>query len=345
MRESNIGILAADYYIPETFETAKEAVEKYGASKEKIKHNGFKKVHVAETETLADMAYEACMKTIKRADIDPLEIDLLIYARAGIPDNFWHPEYAKLQDRIGAKNAYSYAVDQSCNAQMVALDIALGKLSSDERMDTVLIVSSDKTQLPFINRWTSAGSLAFCDGASAGIIRKGINKNKIFKLKFKTDGRFAEMQKLKIGYNMPIQDNIPIDWFKIDLHQLAVEVLTPENEDLKERVEWYRKVMKDGSKKIMEELLNDCNMKKSDVDFLLAYNYNKPAMKEFGASLDLPIDKTNWYISEDYGHLGPADIFFNFTKLIDDVKIKSGDKLAVFSAGSGYSWSSGILEI
>ena len=76
-----IGMSGWGSYIPETFVSAAEIAEKSGIpEKVIIEKIGLKKKPIAsEKETPAFMAAEAARKAIRMAEIDPLDIDCVIY--------------------------------------------------------------------------------------------------------------------------------------------------------------------------------------------------------------------------------------------------------------------------
>src|SRR6266404_6191121 len=108
---ATIGILEANYYLPETkktlsqiFEDEEKPTEAFAANVDFEKDIGIEALHVARKETAADLCIKAAKLTLAKSGIDPKEIDLIIDFTS-IPEDYVAPTWSaagQVQEPMGA---------------------------------------------------------------------------------------------------------------------------------------------------------------------------------------------------------------------------------------------------
>ncbi len=166
-----VSIVSTGRYVPDNVIYTKDVIESQNIPLKTVKELAIDKVHVAVDEEASDMAIKASILAIKKAGINPKDIDVVVYSNT-IPDYLRWSDAARIANEIGATNAYAFRIEQFCCGGMAGLDFAYSKLKADPDMETVLVVCSDKFSMPIINRWTSASANYYGDGASACIVKK-----------------------------------------------------------------------------------------------------------------------------------------------------------------------------
>lgn len=343
MDKQVVGLRAFGVYEPSLVVSVAEVKGKEGLTEEIINDLGIKEVRVAgENEHPCEMAVAAAQNALQAADLTPNDINVVIYTNTFLSEyNLW-ADYAYIQNQLKIKNAYSLKLCQACNSQLLAMDYAKAKLLSDETVQNVLIISSERWDEHYINRFTSAASCFYGDGASAVIMTKGTKENHLLGLEFFTDGSYSDLHYIPMGGTK----------IKIDAHGLKNRLYRFEpRETCKKhlqtetaREEFWRKIVgKNGE--LMERLLLKNNLRKTDLNFFVMYNMSKKVAEEICRLFDKSIDQSSFYLSEKYGHIGSTDICFNLAKVIQDQKVKKGDYVGLISVGFGFSWGVGLIRI
>ncbi|GAU79282.1 3-oxoacyl-ACP synthase III family protein [Fusibacter sp. 3D3] len=339
---SGIGISGSGSYAPKNVMYTDHVKSIFNFTEAYIQKIGISKVHIAdETEYPTDMAIQASKDAIKDAGILPEDINIIIYSYGGFPEYFMWAEYAKIQYEIGAINASAMRFDQACNAQIIALDYAVSKIKADENINHILIVSADMFKEPIVNRWKTADACIWGDGASAAIISRGVTDHEIIDVVNMTDGALNHLWRIPVGGTVtPLEpEHIEQNLFRIDMNRFALEYLKDDAE--RERVS---KRIVNTNIKTFEKLLEKIKKEKSDVNKIITYNVGKFIIENISKMLCVNLADTSWEYGSQHGHMGPADIFFNYDQMKKNNKIKSGDLVVLFSAGTGFSTASAAIQ-
>ncbi len=339
---SGIGISGSGSYAPRKAVYTEQVKAQFDFTDEYLKKIGINKVHIAdETEYPTDMAILASKEAIKDAGIRPEDINIIIYSYGGFPEYFMWAEYAKIQHEIGAINAAAMRFDQACNAQIIALDYAVSKIKADEHINHVLIVSADMFKEPIVNRWKTADACIWGDGASAAIISRGVTDHEIIDVVNMTDGALNHLWRIPVGGTVaPLEpEHIEQRLFQIDMNRFALEFLKEDAE--RERVS--KQIVKTNIE-TFNRLLKKIKREKGDVNKIVTYNVGKFIIESISHMLGVKLADTSWEYGSQYGHMGPADIFFNYDQMKKNNRIQRGDLVVLFSAGTGFSTASAAIQ-
>jgi len=335
-----IGIRATGRYSPKHFILTKDIIEEEGLSAKEVESISTNRVFIAKDEEPTDMAIKAAKEAINKADISPKEIDVIIYSGV-FSDYLRWSEAARVQYEIGAKNSYAFKIEQGCNGSMASIDYAFSRLKTDYDINNILVVSGDKFEKPIINRWKAASANYYGDGASAGILSRENVKFNILGTHCIADGSFNHLWKIPVGgvAEPATEENVLAGEFNMDCKKTAAEYLS---DDIKK--EQLYNTLVNNNKKVMLDLLNRLNYSIEDIDKVVLYNVGKHVLDKIIPILGVEEDKTSTYISYEHGHMGATDILFNLDKMLEDGKFEDNDKIMLFSAGAGFTWSSTLLE-
>ena len=144
--------------------------------------------YASSQETVAKMATEACLSALLDAEIDALDIDLVILATATNPAQL--PNLAmEIATNIGAINAGAYDIGAACSGFSYGLAIASSAvLSGDAR--NVLIVGSER-MTDFVSETDRGTAFLFADGAGAFVVT-GSEKTEISSPVWGSDGNLND---------------------------------------------------------------------------------------------------------------------------------------------------------
>lgn len=331
----NIGIVSTGTYIPEKVMTGKEISEKAGIPISVVEDKmGIKKKPIpGDDDHTCEMGIKAAKKAIEKANIDPSEIDLVIYIGEE------HKEYPlwtagiKLQEAIGAYEAWAFDVALRCGTTMMALKLAKSMMLTDPSIKTVLLAGGYRN-VDFINYENPRTRFMFnlAAGGGAIILRKGHHENLLLETEMMTDGSFSEDVVVVAGGTKH-----PISKEALDAKLNYLDVLDPEG--MKRRLE--QKSM-DNFLKVIKKTVSKSGYKISDIHYLGILHMKRSAheyvLRELGMSEEQSI-----YL-EDYGHIGQIDQILSLELALDQGKISDGDLVVLVSAGIGYAWGATAIK-
>ncbi|MBT2727376.1 3-oxoacyl-ACP synthase [Bacillus sp. ISL-75] len=330
-----IGILSTGIYLPEEFLTGKEIAEMADIPVSVVEEKmGIKKKYIPGPEDhTCEMGIVAAKQAIAKAGIDPMDIDLVIYIGEE------HKEYPlwtagiKLQEAVGALNAWAFDVALRCGTTVMALKVAKSMMIADPGIQTVLLAGGYRN-VDFINYDNPRTRFMFNLGAGGGaiLLKKGHNENLLMETEIITDGSFSDDVVVVSGGTKN-----PITKEAIAQRLNKLDVLDPEG--MKERLE--QKSM-NNFLKVIRESLRKSGFSEKDISYLGILHMKKSAheyvLNELGLSEEQSI-----YL-EDYGHIGQIDQILSLELALSDGKVKEGDVVVLVSAGIGYAWGATTIK-
>ena len=330
-----IGIVSTGLYLPEEYLTGREIAEKAGIPTNVVEEKmGIKKKYVpGPDDHTCEMGIIAAKQAIERAGINPLEIDVVIYIGEE------HKEYPlwtagiKLQEEVGALNAWAFDVALRCGTTVMALKVAKSLMMADPTTNTVLLAGGYRN-VDFIDYQNPRTRFMFNLGAGGGaiLLKKGHNENILLETELVTDGSFSEDVVVVSGGTKS-----PITKEAIEQRTNKLDVLDPEG--MKQRLEQKSMV---NFIKVIRESMRKSGYKDEDISYLAMLHMKKSAheyvLKELGLSGEQSI-----YL-EDYGHIGQIDQILSLELALKEGKVKEGDLVVFVSAGIGYAWGATTIK-
>lgn len=328
--KEKVGILSTGVYIPDNYMDSEEIADKTGIPEDVIRNKfGIKKKPIpGKNDHTCAMGVKAANTAIKKADVDPENIDLVIWAGAE------HKEYPmwtasiKLQHEIGAKNAWAFDIALRCGTMIMAMKVAKDMLLSNENMETVLIGSGYRNgdlidfDNPKVSFMYNLGA-----GGTAAILKKNINKNEILKATARTDGSLSESVVVPAGGT---KKELTPDGLENNEHHL--DVLQPEF--MKERL---NEVSIDNFVGVVKDSVKDSGYTMDDVDYIailhMKYSAHQFMLEQLGLT-----EQQSIYLDE-YGHIGQNDQIISLELALEEGKVEPGDLVVFVSAGIGYAWN------
>jgi 3-oxoacyl-[acyl-carrier-protein] synthase-3 len=330
-----IGILSTGIYLPEQFLTGKEIAEMADIPVSVVEEKmGIKKKYIPGPEDhTCEMGIVAAKQAIAKAGIDPMDIDLVIYIGEE------HKEYPlwtagiKLQEAVGALNAWAFDVALRCGTTVMALKVAKSMMIADPGIQTVLLAGGYRN-VDFIDYDNPRTRFMFNLGAGGGaiLLKSGHNENLLMETDIITDGSFSDDVVVVSGGTKN-----PITKEAIAQRLNKLDVLDPEG--MKERLE--QKSM-NNFLKVIRESLRKSGFSEKEISYLGILHMKKSAheyvLNELGLSEEQSI-----YL-EDYGHIGQIDQILSLELALSDGKVKEGDVVVLVSAGIGYAWGATTIK-
>ena len=274
-----------------------------------------------------EMSVKAARDAIAEAKIDAKDIDVIIYIGEE------HKEYPlwtaaiKIQEEIGAANAWAFDVQLRCGTAIMAMKVAKSLMLADESIKTVLLAGGYRNH-DFIDYENKRTRFMFNLGAGAGalVLQKDVGGHELLEAELITDGSFSEDVVVPVGgTKQPLTPEL------LQSGRYILDVLDPEGMKLRleqKSLSNFLKVIRRSLEKsgYTEQQLNYVamlHMKKSAHDYVLT---------ELGLT-----EENSIYLSH-YGHIGQIDQILSLYLARQQGKLHEGNIISLVSAGIGYAW-------
>ena len=294
--------------------------------------SGIKERHYAgEGIGSSDLAYEAALKAIEKAQIDVTEIDFIIAATLS-PDHYFPGIGVLVQAKLGLKNIGALDVRNQCSGFIYALSVA-DQYIRNGTYKKILLVAAEKqsANLDYSDNGRDLAVL-FGDGGAAVIIEPGnADENRgILSTHLFSDGNYVE----DLWMQRPSCKDQPC--FSVDM--VTEKKLFPSMNG--------KNVFKTAIVKMPEAVRTALvynNMTIEDVDHLIPHQANERISLMVARNLKIPVEKVIRNIHK-YGNTTAASIPIALDEAIEAGRIKRGDMVMLTAFGSGYTWASAAIK-
>ncbi len=326
MNKITAAITAVGAYVPEfvlsnqVLETMVDTNDEWITARTGIKERRILKDDEKGTSYLAIKAAE---DLITKANIDPLEIDLVLMATA-TPDMPVAATGAYVATQIGATNAFAYDLQAACSSFLYGMSTAAAYIESG-RYKKVLLIGADKMSsiVDYTDRTTC---IIFGDGAGAVLFEPN------------TEGLGLQDEYLR-------SDGIGRDFLKIDaggsLHPATLETVKENRHAIRQDGKTVFKYAVTNMADASEAILKRNNLTNEDVNWLVPHQANKRIIDATAQRMNLEDSKVLMNI-ERYGNTTSATlplVLYDFEHLF-----KKGDTIIFAAFGGGFTWGSIYLK-
>ncbi len=328
-----IGIVAAGAYVPQTVLTSADMAERTGIPEAIIREKfGMtqKPIPGADDHTNA-MALWAAQDALRRTDIDPRDIDLVLCTTEEWKEYPLWTAGIKLAYDLGATRAWALDVQMRCGTTMAALKLAKALMQTDDSIRTVLIAGGYRNT-DFVD-YTNPNArflINLSAGGGALLLQKDFPKNELLGSSVIVDGSFSLDVIVPVGgTRAPLTDSNRADYY--------LDVTDPEG--MKQRLD---ALSMQNFLKVVDDALAQSGHTRADIGYLNILHMKRSAhdfvLRELGLR-----DDQSFYLS-DYGHMGQQDQPLSILKGLETGRLKEGDLMVMVAAGIGYAWSASVVQ-
>lgn len=331
----NVHIAAAAYAIPPGDEAVGEILERERTrienvlsplspeSKQKaIAGLGLNRVRVCGDKQLYDLIFEAASKAIAEAAIRSRDINLILDYSTWSAETSQGLSFAhKLSADLGAENAMilSFKVG-GCAGLHVAIKTALGWMSTDESIQTVLLITGDAA--PPGNRSLLPITI-HGDAGSAVVLRRGDGQGPLL----------LSVEAMTLGY---LHNAITIA--RTNGHfDIVVDAMCIEREVMPV---YFLNMLR-----MVNRALEASSLQLKDIDHFIYSNISRRDREGFGKMLGLPKGSLPVTPMSEYGHTFASDLVINYVNMRREGLIHPGQLLLFASAGIGFTWGVTIARV
>jgi 3-oxoacyl-[acyl-carrier-protein] synthase-3 len=289
--------------------------------KKAIEGLGLNRLRVCAENKLYDLVREAASKAIAEAGINGRDINLILDYSTWSSDSSQGLSFAhKLSADLGAETAMilSFKVG-GCAGLHVAIKTALGWMSTDESIQTVLLVTGDAA--PEGNRSLLPITM-HGDAGSAVVLRR--------------DGRkgpsLLSVQAMTVGH---LQNAITMARTN-GQPDIVIDALCMEQE--------VRPVYFLNMLAVINQALAAASLSLKDIDHFIYSNLSRRDREGFCKMVGLPKGGLPPTPMAEYGHTFASDLVINYVNMRREGLIHPGQLLLFASAGIGFTWGATIAR-
>ncbi len=316
-----VGAYVPDYVLTNTIlETLVDTNDEWITSRTGIKE---RRILKDDTKGTSFLAINAALDLIKKANIDPLDIDLVLLATA-TADMPVASTGAYVATEIGATNAFSYDLQSACSSFLFGMSTAAAYIESG-RYKKVLLIGADKMSsiVDYTDRTTC---IIFGDGAGAVLFEPNFEGLGLQDEYLRTDGDGREFLKMTAGGS---------------LFPSTFETVRDNQHNIMQDGKTVFKYAVTNMSDACDTILKRNNLTNEDVQWLVPHQANKRIIDAIANRMNLEDSKVLMNI-ERYGNTTSATlplVLSDFEHLF-----KKGDTIIFAAFGGGFSWGSIYLK-
>lgn len=321
-------IVSVGYYLPETRVRTAEMLEAAGASRFGVTNNfiedtmGIREVrHAASDQRPSDLAVAAAEQALAKTDINPDEIDLIIFC--GIEGDYAEPSTAHIVQAALGLSGICFDVSNACLGFMSGVQIAndmikagsiryalvcTGEKPSKISHRAISALQHDRSTRDFF--WKTVGSLTVGDAGGAAIIGCKTSKSCIMRINTTSDGKLY-----KLCYYGHDKDGITHG--EMSMREIS-------------------RAIAEAHKSLYPTSLSNMRLSPSNIHCLITHQVGKRPWERFSQILGVAKKKMTKTF-ENYGNITSATFAVNYAKAQEEDRIQEGDCVFAAMAGSGLS--------
>jgi len=332
MRNSKIAGLG--YYVPDNIvpnshlETLMDTSDEWITERTGIKERRWTDL---EEDTSATMGYKAAVKAIADANMEPSDIDFIVFATLS-PDYFFPGCGVQIQEMLGVGTIGALDVRNQCSGFVYGVSIA-DQFIKTGMYNNILVIGSELQSSALDKTTRGRGvSVIFGDGAGAVVMSPSTDDSMVLSSHLHSEGKHAE--------ELTVLNPSTSKW---------VDEFV--NDDQGEDLSYYPYmngtfVFKNAVRRFPEvigEALQTNGMGLDQLDLLIPHQANLRISQFVQRSLKLRDDQVYSNIQR-YGNTTAASIPIALCEAVQEGKIKKGDVVCLAAFGSGFTWASTLIR-
>ena len=273
--------------------------------------------HAPEDWATSDLALPAAQEALKRANLKPEDVDLIILGTDS-PDYITPATSVVLQHKLGAVNAGTFDVGCACASFPTAMASGAGWIATNPGIKVVLVVGV--YLMHKLAQVDDPMTFFYGDGAGAAVLVAS-DKPGFEGAAAQAGGAYHKHWGIYSGgtYEPATVASVAAGRTTVKL----VERYPPE-------------INHEGWPRLTRKLAANAGFALSDIDFIVFTQVRKPSIELVMADLGLPMERTHM-VMEQWGYTGSACIPMALDDAFAKGKIHSGDRLVLVGSGVGYN--------
>lgn len=326
MEKINAAITCVGGYVPEDILSNVDLEKMVDTNDEWIySRTGIKERRILKdpSKATSDMAAEAVKEILRKKNLDPAEIDLIIVGTV-TPDMAFPSTANLVAFKVGAVNAFSYDISAACSGFLYAL-VTGQRFVQSGAYKKVIVVGADKMS-SIVDYTDRSTCIIFGDGAGAVLLEPTTEDVGIVDSILKSDGSGKDLLNLKAGGS---------------LRPASLETVKNKEHFVFQDGRHVFKFAVTNMADVSYEILQRNHLTGDDVDWLVPHQANMRIISATAERMNLPMEKVMVNI-ENYGNTTAGTLplcLWDF-----EHKLKKGDKLVLAAFGGGFTWGAVYLK-
>lgn len=319
-------ILGTGSYVPDQVVTNDDLHERLGFDSDWIvQRTGIReRRHAPEHLATSDLCYEASIRCLEAAKVDPEEVDMLVLGTF-TPDMAFPSTACLLQDRLGLFCG-AFDVQAACAGFMYALVIGAQFIKTGNAR-RCLVVGGD-TNSRVINPADMKTYPLFGDGAGAVLLGPGDETQGFLSYQLGADGSGGDLLcRPACGSRMPPS----VQAIDADLHFMQM--------DGRAVFRWAVNTVTDST----TEVLKHVGLTAKDISLFFPHQANIRIINAVSDVLGFPRDRVFNNLHR-YGNTSAGSIPIALDEAVQAKHISPGDRLLISGFGAGLTWGSAVLQ-
>lgn len=312
-------------YVPERIVTNDELEKMVDTDDEWIRsRTGIGERRVSMGENTSELAAKAAQDIIRKGNISPEDIELIIVATA-TPERITPSAACMVQAAIGASRAVAFDISAACSGFVFALSAA-DKFIRTGAYKNALVIGAEVLS-KYVD-WTDRTTcVLFGDGAAGACIERS-DKPGIIAEDIGCDG--SKGMCLNGGYNTAANA------FN-DAEQYSDRFI---HMDGKAVFDFATRKVPESAKRLLEEN----GVSTDDIKYVVPHQANERIVKIISRKLKIPMDR--FYLNMfRYGNTSAASIPIALNEMFEKNMVAEGDRLLLAGFGGGLTWCSMLIDV
>ncbi len=282
---------------------------------------------VAKGEASSDLAAKAIEKLLKKKKISAEEIDMIIVGTV-TPDTLFPSTACRIQEKIGAKNAWGFDISAACSGFIFSL--ATGdQFIQTGKYKKVLVVGVDvmSSILDYTDRNTC---VLFGDGCGVVLLEPESMESELGILDHicHIDGSGGDLLYMPGGGS---------------LHPASMDTVEKKMHYARQEGKQVFKFAVSEMANVCEEILEKNNLKPSDIDIFVPHQANLRIIESCQKKLGLTDEQVVVNI-EKFANTTAATIPTCLAQAVEDGRLTKGKLVLLASFGAGFTWGATLLR-
>ena len=274
----------------------------------------------------ADMAYQAALRALEDAQLEPNDLDAIVMGT--VTADYPFPSSAcVLEDMLGVRKAFSFDVNAACSGFLNALAISDSFIRTG-LIKNALVVGSDA--LSRLLNWEDRTTcILFGDAAGAVVLGSVENGNKgILSTRLRTDGSHVKTLYVPAGGSRNPTNPETVQNNEHTIMMNGKEVF---------------KVAVRSMEEISRQALKDAGVTIDQVSLVIPHQANRRIIEALADRLGVPLEKVMINLDK-YGNTSAASVPVALDEARRTGRIKAGDVVLLNAFGAGFAWGAAVVR-
>ena len=272
---------------------------------------------------LSDMARVAAKHALAAADLDPLEIDLILLG--SLTSDSQCPNTASIiADQLGARNAAAIDINSACTGFLYGLHLGTNLIKTGAHKKILVIGGEFITH--YMN-WTQREvAVLFGDACGAVVIEASESETGMLasKIGCESEAKYAiQITNVGSGYSRLTNDFLYNAWnFEgQEVFKRAVKAMAQASEDV----------------------LEQAGMSLDDIKLVVPHQANKRILSALAKRIG--VDESKVFVNvHKYGNTSAGTIPVALTEALEERRIEPGDHILMASFGAGLTYGASLIK-